>query len=147
MRKGAIILLSLLMVVSCKGTKSDCAVDRTIECRESQIRPDIPEYVKEVTFLPLEAGDNTLLGSVDKVAFYNDLIYIADYSSRKILAYDMNGKLCFVLDRQGRGPGEYLEVKSFTVDSDNLYVLDNIGKKLLAYDPLTGNIKHPERCL
>ena len=129
------------MVVSCKGTKSDCAVDRTIECRESQIRPDIPEYVKEVTFLPLEAGDNTLLGSVDKVAFYNDLIYIADYSSRKILAYDMNGKLCFVLDRQGRGPGEYLEVKSFTVDSDNLYVLDNIGKKLLAYDPLTGEYK------
>lgn len=141
MRQGAIILLSLLMVVSCKGTKSDCAVDRTIECRESQIRPDIPEYVKEVTFLPLEAGDNTLLGSVDKVAFYNDLIYIADYSSRKILAYDMNGKLCFVLDRQGRGPGEYLEVKSFTVDSDNLYVLDNIGKKLLAYDPLTGEYK------
>ena len=89
MRKGGIILLSLLMVVSCKGTKSDCAVDRTIECRESQIRPDIPEYVKEVTFLPLEAGDNTLLGSVDKVAFYNDLIYIADYSSRKILALSL----------------------------------------------------------
>lgn len=53
----------------------------------------------------------------------------------------MNGKLCFVLDRQGRGPGEYLEVKSFTVDADNLYVLDNIGKKLLAYDPLTGEYK------
>ncbi len=141
MRKGILILLSLLIVVSCKDAKSDRAVDRTIECRESQIRPDIPEYVKNVTFLPLESGDNTLLGSVDKVAFYNDLIYIADYRSRKILAYDMNGKLCFVLDRQGRGPGEYLEVKSFTVDADNLYVLDNSGKKLLVYDSLTGEYK------
>lgn len=75
------------MVVSCKGTKSDCAVDRTIECRESQIRQDIPEYVKNVTFLPLEAGDNTLLGSVDKVAFYNDLIYIADRSYEKSVIY------------------------------------------------------------
>ncbi len=129
------------MIVSCKGTKSDSVVDRVIECRESRIEPDIPKYVKDVTFLPLESGDNTLLGSVDKVAFYNDLIYIADYSSRKILTYDMKGNLRFVLDRQGRGPGEYLEIKSFSVDSDNLYILDNSGRKLFVYDSLTGEYK------
>ncbi len=75
--------------------------------------------------MPLETKGNALLGSVDKVAFYNGTVYIADCGSRKIVAWDMKGKLRFLIDRQGRGPGEYLEVKSFSVDSDNLYILDN----------------------
>lgn len=120
---------------------SDIVVDRTIECKESQIAPDIPKYVKEITFLPLDSGDGTLFGSVDKVAFCNDLIYVADYSAKKIVVYDMDGAIRFVLDRQGRGPGEYLEIKSFSVDSDNLYILDNFGRKLFVYNSLTGEYK------
>lgn len=141
MKRILIILFCLLNLVSCKTTISECSVDRTIECKESQIEPDIPKFVKDVTFLPLETNGNTLLGSVDKVEFYDGMVYIADYSTRKIVAYDMNGKLRFVLDRQGRGPGEYLEIKSFSVDSDNLYILDNFGRKLFVYDSLTGEYK------
>lgn len=141
MKNNLVILFYLLSIVSCKTTMSECAVDRTIECKESQIEPDIPKFVKDVTFLPLETNANTLLGSVDKVEFYDGTIYIADYSTRKVVAYDMTGKLRFVLDRQGRGPGEYLEIKSFSVDSDNLYILDNFGRKLFVYDSLTGEYK------
>lgn len=141
MKRTLVVLLGLLILVSCGNTKGESAVDRVIECNESAIRPDLPEYVKEVTFLPLGSSEGVLFGSVDKVAFHNDLIYIADYTSKKIVAYDMNGTLRFVIDRQGRGPGEYLEIKSFSVDSDNLYVLDNSGKKLLVYDSLTGEYK------
>ncbi len=120
---------------------SGIEVDRTIECKESQIEPDIPKYVKEITFLPLDSGDGILFGSVDKIAFCNDLIYVADYRAKRMVVYDMDGAVRFVLDRQGRGPGEYLEIKSFSVDSDNLYVLDNFGRKLSVYNSLTGEYK------
>ena len=141
MKKFSIIIISIFCLASCRNTINEFAVDRTIECKESQIEPDIPKFVKDVTFLPLETNANTLLGSVDKVEFYDGTVYIADYSTRKVVAYDMTGKLRFVLDRQGRGPGEYLEIKSFSVDSDNLYILDNFGRKLFVYDSLTGEYK------
>lgn len=141
MKKFSIIIICIFCLASCRNTINEFAVDRTIECKESQIEPDIPKFVKDVTFLPLETNANTLLGSVDKVEFYDGTVYIADYSTRKVVAYDMTGKLRFVLDRQGRGPGEYLEIKSFSVDSDNLYILDNFGRKLFVYDSLTGEYK------
>lgn len=109
MKKFSIIIICIFCLASCRNTINEFAVDRTIECKESQIEPDIPKFVKDVTFLPLETNANTLLGSVDKVEFYDGTVYIADYSTRKVVAYDMTGKLRFVLDRQGRGPGEYLE--------------------------------------
>jgi hypothetical protein len=145
MKRTQIILFSLLILVSCNPPKNESVFDRIVACKESQIEPDIPKFVNKVTFLPLDSGNGILIGSVDKVAFCNDLIYIADYSTRKIVVYDMNGKFRFVLDRQGRGPGEYLEIKSFTVDSNNLYVLDNFGKKLFVYDSMNGEYKTNKR--
>lgn len=142
MRRILIASLCLLSLVSCKTVIiNKCAVDRTVECAESEMKPVIPQFVKEVTFLPLETNDYALLGSVDKIVFCNDKIYVADYSTRKIVVYGMNGTLSFVLDRQGRGPGEYLEIQSFSVSSGDLYILDNFSRKLFVYDSLTGEYK------
>ena len=43
-----------------------------------------------------------------------------------------------MIDRQGRGSGEYLQIKSFAVDDSCLYVLDTFLPGLHVFDNRTG---------
>ena len=67
-----------------------------------------------------------------------DKIYLGDFSNHKIVVYDTIGRFQYVIDRQGRGSGEYLQIKSFAVDDSCLYVLDTFLPGLHVFDNRTG---------
>ena len=72
----------------------------------------------------MEDKDEALLAYVNKMVCREDKIYLGDFSNHKIVVYDTIGRFQYVIDRQGRGSGEYLQIKSFAVDDSCLYVLD-----------------------
>lgn len=98
----------------------------------------IADRVQRIDFLPLEWTQEASFRNADKTVVRNRTIYIWDYFSRKIVAYDLGGKVRFVLDRRGRGPGEYMEIRNFTVDDRYLYTVDNYRRSLDLYDCRTG---------
>ena len=136
MRNFYFILLIILVQGCVSGP--DISFDCIIDCNTDDIAENSPDYVGSVSYLPLDADGDAVFRNIDKISFENGLIYIADYKSGKIIVYTTEGDIDFVLDRKGRGPGEYLDIKSFTVDSDCLYILDNFNRKIFVYDNTDG---------
>lgn len=130
-------VLSVLVVCGCSQgpeVEYDCILDCNIE----EIPSSAPDHVAGVRYLTLDSSGNATFRNIDKMQFANGLLYVADYRSSKVIAYTMQGRVAFVLDRKGRGPGEYLDVKSFTVDGKYLYILDNFSRKVFMYDSRDG---------
>ena len=132
------LVLSLCALAACSSRPDEqVACDRTLTFGEEP-SPSIPDRIRQVDFLPLEFSEAARFRNADKLRFRNGLIYLGDFGSRKLIAYDSLGRVSFVIDRHGRGPGEYLEMKSFTVDDRNVYIVDNATRRVLLYDCQTG---------
>ena len=97
--------------------------------------------IVSIDYLLLEGTKESYIYGANKIAFKNGLIYIMDMRSYKVIAYDSTGKNKFCIDKRGQGPGEYLEVKSFAVDEQNVYTIDNYHHRLYVFDALTGVYK------
>ena len=93
---------------------------------------------EEVEYLPLETKDESLLGIIQKVKCSNDRYYfLTGFNEQKIIAFDKkNGKHKLTIDKNGRGPGEYVTVQDFYVDKSDMSIeLFSRGtKKLVSYN-------------
>ena len=123
MKKKILLIAVCALVASCTHISEKPGVDRVLMFSSND--RSLSGYVDSVSFLPLETERDYIFRNIDKMVFRNGKIYIGDYHSRKILVYNKDGKGVFTLDRTGRGPGEYLDMKSFTVDGKYIYILDN----------------------
>lgn len=97
--------------------------------------------VESIDFLALEYSDKAALFNVNKLLHENDRYYLLDCRSNKIAAYDADGMLQFVINNRGAGPQEYLEIKSFAVDSLHIYTIDNYKHQLQVYSAYDGSFQ------
>jgi hypothetical protein len=92
-----------------------------------------------ITLIPLETTDESLIGSVSKVAVIDSIIYIQCNRSLSLLMYDMQGHFLNKICKIGQGPGEYTYLNDFTVlPNKDILVIDH--KQLICYDRY-GNYK------
>lgn len=83
------------------------------------LRPETEEY---------------LFSDMDKVVYSGGMFYIMDWVHRKIVAFGEDGMPGYSLSRRGRGPGEYLQISDFDVDTHgNVWVIDGQRDRLLKY--------------
>lgn len=142
MKSHLSVFLLTLMLSACGGKSSGSSNVRLVELDDRNLDSSLAERISGVTFLPLETDATTQFRNVDKIVFENDLIYIGDYASGKILTFGMDGRSRFVLDRQGRGPGEYLRIQNFAVNEQDLFVLDNMQGRIFVYDCRSGAFRY-----
>lgn len=92
------------------------------------------------TLIKLETTDESIFGSFNEIKVYNDCIYILDCTiTNSILSFDIHtGKFNFKLRNIGKGKGEYLYPRSFSVSDDTIFIYDYGTKKVLLFD-LKGN--------
>ncbi len=129
-----------LVLCGCKGkihSDNNHAFSGTVEFIPSE-KVFISESVDSIVYLKLENSDSAFISRIHKVRFKNDKIFIGDFSQNKIIVYDTSGTFLYALNKRGRGPEEYLEIKSYCVDSSNVYVVDNMKRKLHIYDSRNG---------
>lgn len=137
------LTFAAIIVNSCKTENQNNL--ETIFCNTEHADSTMGQYIENVSVLVLETGDN-VIRNADKISFLNEKIYIGDFRSRRLFVFDMTGKLDFIVDRSGRGPQEYLEIKTFTVDDSNIYILDNYRKAINLYNSTTGEFVRKMRC-
>ncbi len=92
--------------------------------------------------LDREGGD---IGHVNKICIYKNILLVFDSKfAKKIFAYDLknNGKFLFHLGNVGKGPGEFLRISDFAIDSieNQILVTDMQQKKISCFD-FDGNFK------
>ena len=134
MRKFNFLFVSfvLLCMVACQSQKS--------EVGDSSIHIDwdntsLGDFdIENVEYIPLETTDNSLLGSVSKILFRNNRIYVLDKMSGGVYVFDKTGKFLSSIIKPGEGPDEYVELMDMDVDKEgNVYIADNARMVIKKY--------------
>ncbi len=85
---------------------------------------NLDDIIEDYSFIGLNLPDNLQFAGIQKVAIHNDVIYILDMipggERARILAFDIDGEFLYLINRPGRGPGEYEYVYDFTLTDDYL---------------------------
>ena len=93
--------------------------------------------LNDVTYIPLETNDRSLLGDINKVLFKNGKIYVLDKNGNNgVYIFDQAGHFLSAINKQGEAPDEYIELMDMDVDHEgNVYIADNARMNLMKYDP------------
>ncbi|MDR1340555.1 MAG: 6-bladed beta-propeller [Prevotellaceae bacterium] len=87
------------------------------------------DYFKSVELIPLETGEDVLIGQLQKIIHYQDRYYTLDRQQHIVHVFDETGKFVFKIDRRGQGPGEYPSLDDIHISrfTDHLELLCAMG--------------------
>ena len=127
------IFLLLSVITSCKSNPSQEAENSIVWKVDPHTK--LSSYIDSVEYIVLETHPDGLFNMIEKLIVQDDKIFILDFRNRnQILVFDATGKFLFPVGALGRAPGEFLETRNFTVDSNHIYIIDNYQSRLLLYD-------------
>jgi hypothetical protein len=134
-----VLLLSLLLS-NCRNPKKQESIESHSEkvlVNKDLIIIDLDTLTKNVIsysdifssikYIPLETTSECLIGQIEHIELFNDTLYVLDTRQAKcILLFNLSGKFVQRIGTSGKGPGEWTQPTSFTIDKSNrlLYVLD-----------------------
>jgi hypothetical protein len=92
----------------------------------------LSNLVQKVEFIPLSGELSLLPQEADKLAFMDQLIVLGDFTySNSLFAIDVeSGNPIQIPLQKGDGPMEARNISDFWVESNLIYVLDGLGKKI-----------------
>ena len=134
-------VISAVLFCSC-GNSADSSlilIDTSLDYPESDLRLS---DVAEVKYIPLQYGKDSILfvnpGSVC-VTVFHDTIFVFDWKppgTARIILYDTLGNPLSKIERLGRGPEEYVLLRSYVPDTlrREIYGWDKESLKMLVYD-------------
>jgi hypothetical protein len=94
-------------------------------------KTDYTDIISNVEFIKLETNNNCLIGNILKIDYFNQNFYILD--KNRLLIFDSGGNFLNALDKIGRGPEEYIEIRDFYVDEEgSIFILSY--KNIVVYD-------------
>ncbi len=130
-----LIILCFVVLIGCNQSINESKLANTvsyeIEVPLEQIGDDSFIESAEYIFLAQEY----LIGKIGRILFFENVIYIHDEMTDRLVAFSRNGKYLFKIDKKGKGPMEYLKLTDFTIDEDRRFILiyDSYGHKLLKF--------------
>jgi hypothetical protein len=74
---------------------------------EKPVQVSVFDYFKSVELIPLETINNSLIGRLRKMFYYQGHYYVLDGQQNIVIVFDRDGKFIFKIDKRGQGPGEY----------------------------------------
>jgi hypothetical protein len=147
MKRNIAVAITLIMVIIALG---GCSHLRESEYADFQytVYLDNAEIDRTKTFGDFFERPRTIMLKDDSVALYridkligrNDGLYVMDIPAKLVAKFDMDGNFVRRYGIVGRGPGEYVSISDFTVDTveGKLYILDYNAANVLCYDLDTG---------
>ena len=112
---------------------------------ESVVEINIPEVtfleeenlsnlISDFSYIPLETNENSLIGEISSLILTANEVFVHDRITKAILIFDKDGKFLNKLEALGRGPEEFSELVSFTIDTDNNHIIIGDVGKIIAFD-------------
>lgn len=146
---GCIAFL-LSITVGCSSAEQDGNI--VIDLKNYTVKQwsDLPQELlqgEKVVLKTASDSNNTMFGEISDIKIANNNIYVMDSRMRKLVAFDWNGNAVMSVGMRGRGPGEYMNVDGFDVDTEgNIYIVDGNLDKIPVYNKegkFIGEIKPP----
>ncbi|MFC0877304.1 6-bladed beta-propeller [Saccharicrinis sp. FJH2] len=133
--KFTVFLFIIIMATGCKNREPKTHNDiKLLEINVTQ--SDLPKFmdqIKVIDICQLETNQNILLGSVRKVTCRFDRYFIQDLQTQSLNVFNLEGKFLTKIGRKGKGPGEFTELRDFSITNDSIvHVLTY--QKIVKYD-------------
>lgn len=96
----------------------------------------LSDIVEDVRLIPLETNSDCLINSTRKIFVGENHILVSDEGNpNALLHFSIDGKFLNEIGHQGKGPGEYTDIKDFTAfeDSQIVYLGMQRSDRILAY--------------
>ena len=134
----------ILLLFACSGSMKDDGNSELLiilvnVAQNSPVR--LSEIADDIRKIELETSDECLIGRISQVVCKDDRIFVLDYQAGSLVhVFDLTGKFLYAINKRGQGPGDYLSIRTITVDPKNghLYVASQ-GGKILRFDTDTGH--------
>lgn len=88
--------------------------------------------VADIRLIPLETKSSCLVGQINGICETDRGIFILT-RDMKLLYFDLDGRFIWSIDRVGKGPGEYINLRGFTITDKELILMDSRGRKLIFF--------------
>lgn len=140
--KNLIILFAcFLIVLGCTRKEGTETVYKNADTIVVNVPLDTlcSEQVRAVSYLPLSNSNKDFIANPTKIRFTSQNIIVISKRENKVIVYKNDGTFLYVLDKQGRGPKEYMEIANACVSDKYIYIVDNVKKKILQYNLADGN--------
>ncbi|MDR0766709.1 MAG: 6-bladed beta-propeller [Odoribacteraceae bacterium] len=143
MKKLIFLLLCALAISACKHTTNQAASYTVIPIDPSAaVRSlNLSLIFEKIEYVQLETPEGHLIGDISRIITHGDRFYILDARiSRSVFCFNRDGSFLHEINRQGRGPGEYIELQAITIDHEKsrLLLYSETPRKVIAFD-LDGN--------
>lgn len=130
---GIILIISFF---SCNNSERNRVVEKqshhSLDLLNEAIRTSLSfdDVFLWIETIPLTFHNETIIGEVSKVIRENDHFYVLDSKTHNLYEFDFNGLNTNKYGNAGQGPGEYLRIDDFLIDSLNqqLVILSNEGR-------------------
>lgn len=101
---------------------------------------DISGCVDSLRTIVLQTPENVLIGDIAQILIMDDRVGLLDPRTNSIHFFGLDGTFVNSIMKQGRGPGEYMDVSKILYDKQNGHILayDAKIRQMLVYD-LEGN--------
>ncbi|WP_300748533.1 6-bladed beta-propeller [uncultured Alistipes sp.] len=124
-----ICMMGLILLLSCQSKQTSQALIPETETPPAPAKT-LSEAIASYKFIPLATDDTTLVGNITKILKYKDNYYIAS-NNKEILVFHTDGSFSHRINRQGRGPQEYVELNDFDIAEDQIVILS--FRKIVVY--------------
>lgn len=136
MKKGNLIQLALILnllggiLYSCaledKIFKENLSVD--VKC----IKHADTFFSKMTSYAKLETNNQCILDKIQSLKIIDNKILVLNKD--KIFVFDLKGKYLYKIDKRGKGHGEYLDIRDFTLRDSKYYIMSGKQESLLCYN-------------
>jgi len=138
MNNKYIFILIILTFWSCNNEKISSILNTNVQIFNLEnVADGLSDSlnIKELKYIPLETRSECLMSSVRKILVLENKIYILDNDvANSIFVFSLEGKFIYKINKQGKGPGEYLSLTDFDVDNlGNIFVNDQMSRKIIKY--------------
>ncbi|MFO8234435.1 MAG: 6-bladed beta-propeller [Bacteroidales bacterium] len=131
--RNLILLLIILGLPSCWSESKNDMKQILVE-KDDPVDLYLSDISNEVETIILETDDSCLLSHIMKIEYSENSIFIFDFRGPKVLQFSSTGKFIKKIGSKGRGPGEYPNLRTFTIDGQNKLIYFATSKKLMCYD-------------
>ena len=105
--------------------------------RNIKRQPNLSEITTDIAFIKLETNERCLIGEINKITLCENNFLILANARKNLYIFSRTGQFLRQIGRQGKGPGEYIDIYGITVDplTQHIYLLDNPQIQVMEFSP------------
>jgi hypothetical protein len=106
------------VIFSTCATKQELTTDISLTDISGEV--NFTDMFDDFIYIPLETSEKSLFSTVNKMIVHENKFYIMDMVKMKqIFVFHNDGTFSHTIGSKGEGPGEYMNIEDFTIDTEN----------------------------